>query len=332
MSLPAQGAGYEANPADVQAYDVRTGKVKWVFHTIPHPGEFGYDTWPDGAFKTAGGVHNWSELTVDEQNGIVFIPTGTGRFDFYGGNRHGANLFANSIVALDARDGRGMWHQQLVHHDLWDFDLPQAPKLLTLRQNGRTSRRWRRPPRWGSSSSSSARPASPCFPIEERPVPQTDVPGEVSWPTQPFPTKPAPFSRQSFTEKDVNPFLPPAELEAMKAAVAQRAQRRALHAAEHPRLDLDAGPQRRRQLGQQRRGSDPRRDVHRGQEHAGDEPAHSQQRRAHRGRRARRRPAEPDHHPRGREASSSPRRRRRWPRGRCATRRRTTSCRARPTG
>ena len=96
------------------------------------------ETWPDGAFKTAGGVHNWSELTVDEQNGIVFIPTGTGRFDFYGGNRHGANLFANSLVALDAKTGRRLWHQQLVHHDLWDFDLPQAPKLLTLRQNGRT--------------------------------------------------------------------------------------------------------------------------------------------------------------------------------------------------
>ena len=160
MSLPAQGAGYEANPADVQAYDVRTGKVAWVFHSIPLPGEFGYDTWPDGAFKTAGGVHNWSELTVDEQNGIVFIPTGTARFDFYGGDRQGDNLFANSIVALDARTGKRLWHYQMVHHDLWDYDLPHAPKLLTLRQNGRTSMRSRRRPRRASCSCSSARPAS----------------------------------------------------------------------------------------------------------------------------------------------------------------------------
>jgi glucose dehydrogenase len=217
MSLPAQGAGYEANPADVQAYDVRTGAVRWVFHTIPLPGEFGYETWPDGAFKTAGGVHNWSELTVDEQNGIVFIPTGTGRFDFYGGNRQGANLFANSIVALDAKTGRRLWHQQLVHHDLWDFDLPQAPKLLTLRQNGRSIEAVAQATKMGFVFVFERKTGKPVFPIEERPVPQTDVPGEVSWPTQPFPTKPAPFSRQSFTEKDVNPFLPPAEIEAMKA-------------------------------------------------------------------------------------------------------------------
>jgi glucose dehydrogenase len=219
MSLPAQGAGYEANPADVQAYDVRTGKVRWVFHTIPLPGEFGYDTWPDGAFKTAGGVHNWSELTVDEQNGIVFIPTGTGRFDFYGGNREGANLFANSLVALDAKTGRRLWHQQLVHHDLWDFDLPQAPKLLTLRQGGRTIDAVAQATKMGFVFVFERKTGRPVFPIEERPVPQTDVPGEVSWPTQPFPTKPAPFARQTFTEKDVNPFLPPAELEAMKARV-----------------------------------------------------------------------------------------------------------------
>ena len=219
MSLPAQGAGYEANPADVQAYDVRTGKVRWVFHTIPLPGEFGYDTWPDGAFKTAGGVHNWSEMTVDEQNGIVFIPTGTGRFDFYGGNRHGANLFANSIVALDARKGTRLWHQQLVHHDLWDFDLPQAPKLLTIRQNGRNVDVVAQATKMGFVFVFERKTGRPIFPIEERPVPQTDVPGEVSWPTQPFPTKPAPFARQAFTEKDINPFLPPAELEAMRQKV-----------------------------------------------------------------------------------------------------------------
>jgi glucose dehydrogenase len=166
MSLPAQGAGYEANPSDVHAYDVRTGKVRWVFHTIPMPGEFGYETWPEGAFKTAGGVHNWSELTVDEPNGIVFIPTGTGRFDFYGGNRHGANLFANSLVALDAKTGRRIWHQQLVHHDLWDFDLPQAPKLLTLRQNGRTIEAVAQATKMGFVFVFERKTGKPVFPIE----------------------------------------------------------------------------------------------------------------------------------------------------------------------
>ena len=211
LSLPAQGAGYDSTPADVQAYDVRTGKVLWVFHSIPHPGEFGYDTWPDGAFRTAGGVHNWSELTIDEQRGIAYIPFGTARFDFYGGNRVGANLFANSLVALDARTGKRLWHHQLVHHDLWDFDLPQAPKLLTLRQNGRNVDVVAQATKHGYIFVFDRVTGRPFFPIEERPVPQTDVPGEVTWPTQPFPTKPAPFAVQSFTEKDVNPFLPQAE-------------------------------------------------------------------------------------------------------------------------
>ncbi|RPH54624.1 MAG: pyrroloquinoline quinone-dependent dehydrogenase, partial [Acidobacteria bacterium] len=112
ISLPAQGASYVANPADVHAYDVRTGELKWVFHTVPRRGEFGADTWPDGALDAIGGVHNWSELTVDAQRGIAYIPTGTARFDFYGGNRHGANLFGNSLLALDARTGKRLWHFQ----------------------------------------------------------------------------------------------------------------------------------------------------------------------------------------------------------------------------
>ena len=211
ISLPAQGAGYESTPADVQAYDVRTGKILWTFHSIPHPGEFGYDTWPEGAFRTAGGVHNWSELTIDEQRGIAFIPFGTARFDFYGGNRQGANLFGNSLVALDARTGKRLWHHQLVHHDLWDFDLPQSPKLLTLRQNGRNVDVVAQATKHGYIFVFDRVTGAPFFPIEERPVPQTDVPGEVTWPTQPVPVKPAPFTVQSFTEKDINPFLPQAE-------------------------------------------------------------------------------------------------------------------------
>jgi len=216
MSLPAQGAGYDATPADVQAYDVRTGKVAWVFHSIPHPGEFGYDTWPEGAFRTAGGVHNWSEFTIDEQRGIAFIPFGTARFDFYGGNRKGANLFANSLVALDARTGKRLWHYQLVHHDLWDYDLPQAPKLLTLRQNGRNVDVVAQATKFGFIYVFDRMSGKPIFPIEERAVPQSDVAGEFSWPTQPFPTKPAPFARQTFTEKDINPYLPEAEKERLR--------------------------------------------------------------------------------------------------------------------
>ena len=122
---------------------MRTGRIQWVFHSIPHPGEFGYDTWPPEACKKSGGVHNWSEFTVDERRGIAFIPFGSPRFDFYGGNRAGNNLFGNSLVALDARTGKRLWHFQLVHHDLWDYDLPHAPKLLTIRQNGRSCRRRR---------------------------------------------------------------------------------------------------------------------------------------------------------------------------------------------
>ena len=143
VSLPAQGAGYQSTPGDVTAWDVVTGKLRWVFHSIPHPGEFGYDTWPKDAYNTAGGVHNWSELTVDEANGIAFIPFGTARYDFFGGDRAGDNLYANSLVALDARTGKRLWHRQLVHHDLWDYDLPQAPKLLTIRRDGRPRRRRR---------------------------------------------------------------------------------------------------------------------------------------------------------------------------------------------
>jgi quinoprotein glucose dehydrogenase len=216
ISLPAQGAGYESTPADVQAYDVVTGKIAWVFHSIPHPGEFGYDTWPEGAYKKAGGVHNWSEFTIDEQNGIAFIPFGTARFDFFGGDRVGNNLFANSLVALDARTGKRLWHYQLVHHDLWDYDLPQAPKLLTLKQNGRSIDVVAQASKFGFIYVFERKTGKPVFPIEERPVPQTDVPGEVTSPTQPFPMKVPPFARQSFTEKDINPYLPEAEKERLR--------------------------------------------------------------------------------------------------------------------
>ena len=211
MSLPAGGAAYVSNPGDTHAYDVRTGELKWVFHSVPEKGEFGADTWPDNALASGGGVHNWSELSVDEKRGIVYIPFGTARFDFYGGNRLGNNLFGNSLVALDARTGKRLWHYQLVHHDLWDYDLPQAPKLLTLRRDGRNVDVVAQATKHGFVFVFDRTSGTPFFPIEERPVPQTDVPGEQTSPTQPFPTAPPPFARQSFTEKDINPYLTPEE-------------------------------------------------------------------------------------------------------------------------
>jgi quinoprotein glucose dehydrogenase len=215
MSLPAQGMSYDATPADVQAYDVRTGKLQWVFHSIPHPGEFGYDTWPPEAYKQSGGVHNWSESTIDEKRGIAFISFGSPRFDFYGGDRPGHNLFGNSLVALDARTGKRLWHYQLVHHDLWDYDLPQAAKLLTIRQNGRAIDVVAQATKHGFLFVFERETGRPIWPIEERRVPASDVPGEHPSPTQPFPTRPAPFARQTFTEKDINPYLPAADREAL---------------------------------------------------------------------------------------------------------------------
>jgi quinoprotein glucose dehydrogenase len=208
VSLPAGGAGYVAGPGDIHAYDVRTGKLVWVFHTVPERGEAGAETWPGSALATGSGVHNWAELTVDEERGIAFIPTGTARYDFYGGNRHGANLYANSVLALDAKTGKRIWHFQTIHHDLWDWDLATSPKLLTVRHDGRDVDVVAQASKHGFLFVLERDSGRPLWPIEERPVPQSDVPGEQTSPTQPFPTAPPPFARQSFTEKDINPHLP----------------------------------------------------------------------------------------------------------------------------
>jgi glucose dehydrogenase len=207
VSLPAGGPGYVASPGDIHAYDVRSGKLEWVFHTVPEKGEVGAETWPEAALENGSGVHNWSELTLDEARGIVYIPTGTARYDFYGGNRHGANLFANSIVALDAKTGKRIWHFQTVHHDLWDYDLANAPKLLTVKHDGRDVDVVAAASKHGFLFVFDRASGRPLWPIEERPVPQSDVPGEQTSPTQPFPTLPPPFARQSFTERDINPYL-----------------------------------------------------------------------------------------------------------------------------
>src|SRR5579863_5682249 len=209
--LPAGNATYDSTPADIHAYDVLTGKLVWTFHVVPHPGEFGYDTWPPDAWKTVGGVHNWNEMTIDEKRGIAYIPLGTSRYDFYGANRKGNNLFANSLLALDARTGKRLWHFQMVHHDLWDYDIPVAPKLLTVKHNGKNLDVVAQATKFGFLFVFDRVTGEPLWPVEERPVPQSDVPGEWSSPTQPFPTKPPAFARQSFTEKDINPFATEAE-------------------------------------------------------------------------------------------------------------------------
>jgi len=211
MSLPAGGGGYASSPADIHAYNVRTGVLQWIFHTVPRPGEPGSETWPEAGLGNYGGVHNWSESTVDADLGIIYIPTGTARYDFYGGNRHGNNLFGNSLLALDARSGKLLWHFQTIHHDLWDYDLPTAPKLLTVTHDGQQVPIVAQPSKQGFVYVLNRITGTPLWPIEERPVPQSDTPGEQSSPTQPFPTAPPPFARQRFTEADINPYISEAD-------------------------------------------------------------------------------------------------------------------------
>jgi quinoprotein glucose dehydrogenase len=203
----APGEGYGSAPGDVRAYDILTGKMAWIFHTIPHPGEAGYETWPKDAWKYAGGVNAWGEISVDEKRGIAYFPLGSPTYDFYGADRIGANLFGNCLLALDARTGKRLWHFQAVHHDLWDYDLETAPKLLTVRHNGKMVEVVAQPTKFGFVYVFNRVTGEPLWPIEERPVPKSDVPGEQAWPTQPFPTKPAPFTRQRFTEADLNPYV-----------------------------------------------------------------------------------------------------------------------------
>jgi quinoprotein glucose dehydrogenase len=191
-------------PGDVRAYDVRTGAMRWTFHTIPQPGEFGYDTWPAGAFKTAGGANSWAGLTVDSARGIVYVPTGSGTPDFYGGERVGADLFANSLLALDAESGKRLWHYQTVHHDLWDRDLPAAPNLVTVTRGGSRVDAVAQITKSGFVFLFDRQSGEPLFPVEERAVPASDLRGEHAWPTQPFPAKPAPFARQTIREADVD--------------------------------------------------------------------------------------------------------------------------------
>src|SRR5437868_5640129 len=196
-----------APPGDIRAYDVRTGRLAWSFHTIPHPGEFGYETWPKDAWMRVGGANVWGEFSLDEKRGIVYAPTASAKYNFYGANRRGANLFGDSLVALDARTGKRIWHFQMVHHDIWDYDNATAPKLLTVRHEGKTVDIVAQAGKTGFLYVFDRTTGAPLWPIEERPVPHSEMPGEETWPTQPFPVTPKPFARQAFTEKDLSPFI-----------------------------------------------------------------------------------------------------------------------------
>jgi glucose dehydrogenase len=212
---------YASAPGDIRAFNVKTGALVWTFHTVPRPGEFGYDTWPPDAWKTVGGANNWGEQSIDVKRGIIFVPTGSAKHNFYGGYRHGANLFGDCLLALDVRTGKRIWHFQTVHHDIWDLDNNSAPQLTTIRQNGRSIDVVAMASKTGYLYVFDRASGKPIWPIEERPVPQnTTVPGEALSPTQPFPTAPPPFSRQKFTVDDLNPhILTPQEREEFKQRI-----------------------------------------------------------------------------------------------------------------
>jgi quinoprotein glucose dehydrogenase len=194
----------DAAPGHIRAFDVHTGQRRWIFHTIPHPGEFGYDTWPDkDAWKKLGGANNWAGMSLDEKRGIVYVPTGGVGSDFYGGIRKGQNLFGNSLIALDAATGKYLWHYQVVHHDLWDRDLPANPNLVTIKHNGKDIDAVAQITKHGYVFLFDRTNGKPVFPIEEKPVPLNALPGEAPWPTQPIPTLPEPFARQEFEPADV---------------------------------------------------------------------------------------------------------------------------------
>lgn len=199
---------YDASFGHIQAFNIRTGKLEWVFKTIPGPGDEGYETWPPDAYKSGdiGGANNWAGMAVDKKRGIVYVPTGSAAFDFWGGNRHGDNLFANCLLALDARTGKKKWHYQFVRHDILDRDAPAPPNLVTVKRNGKRIDAVAQVTKQGFVFLFNRETGEPLFPIEEVPVPESDIPGEKTSPTQPLPVKPAPYARQTLTEDDINPY------------------------------------------------------------------------------------------------------------------------------
>ena len=209
-------------PGDIQAFDVRTGKRLWRFKTVPESGEYGNDTWKDSSWRYIGHTNVWAPFTVDSARGYVYLPVGTPSDDWYGGERKGAGLFGETILCLDARTGKRIWHYQIAHHGLWDYDPPAPPNLVTVTHGGKRVDAVVVPTKQGFLFVFDRVTGKPFWPIEERAVPQSDVPGEESWPTQPFPTRPAPFARQGFTEADLIDFTP----DIRKSALAEVAKYR----------------------------------------------------------------------------------------------------------
>jgi quinoprotein glucose dehydrogenase len=203
-------------PGDIRAYDVRTGELRWTFHTIPRPGEFGYETWPKDAWKHTGGANNWAGLVVDQKRGLVFVPTGSAAFDFYGADRHGDNLFANSIVCLDAATGARKWHFQTIRHDVWDLDFPTAPLLVRVKRDGRLIDAVAQAGKDAYIYVLNRETGESLFPFEERPIPVSNVDGELLSKTQRIPLAPEPFSRQVFTEETVTRRTPEAHRAVME--------------------------------------------------------------------------------------------------------------------
>ncbi|HWD99733.1 MAG TPA: pyrroloquinoline quinone-dependent dehydrogenase, partial [Bryobacteraceae bacterium] len=207
-SVPNEGQPSRGAYGDIRAWDARTGKLVWQFHTIPRPGEPGHETWEGDSWKNRSGTNAWGFLTIDVARGLVFVPLGSPTSDFNGSDRHGQGLYGNSLVALDATTGKLRWYRQLVHHDLWDYDLAAAPILIDVHRNGRRIPAVAQITKMGLAFIFDRRNGDPVFGMEERPVPQTNVPGEQTWPTQPFPIKPAPLAKNTFTPSDIYDLTP----------------------------------------------------------------------------------------------------------------------------
>ena len=205
----------EGTRGDVRGYDVKTGKLRWTFRTIPREREFGVETWEDRSWDYTGAVNAWSNLSADEELGYIYLPLTSPTSDMYGGHRLGNNLFSDSLVCLKAETGERVWHFQLVHHDLWDYDLPAAPILADIRVNGKPIKAVVQVTKQGFAFVFDRVTGQPVWPIEERPVPQSATPGERTAPTQPFPTKPAPFERQGVSVDDLIDFTPELRSEAI---------------------------------------------------------------------------------------------------------------------
>ena len=201
---------------DIRGFDVRSGKQLWRFHTVPRPGELGHDTWEGDSWKNRGGTNAWSMMSVDEANGLVFVPLTSPSIDFYGGDRKGANLFGNAVVALDCRTGERRWHYQTIHHDLWDWDLPAQPILIEVVRDGKKVPAVAQVAKTGFIFVLDRLTGEPLFPVEEREVPQSPIPGEQSWPTQPHPLMPPSVARQSMTREDITNVTPESRAECLE--------------------------------------------------------------------------------------------------------------------